>query len=260
MAVDANINVGQIRGAGQVCWQIGPRINVKVEDEMDELDVVEVHYEEIHEPQEPMKEIVPNTSSYNHNNVKCSFDYKTGFGAFVDRTVESNETIIHRNKYYNTFLYWINQQADDTDKMLLAFSKNFQSIEYLLEPPSYATGKLNFTRQLPNCETLNCFNTIKNLSMLDSNTAMWRLKLKEKETGNLYIDKTSGMLLRPLNETAPQISEPICDLLIHGKHHDPTPTCLYYDVGANHKDLFDSCRLNMSQKTPFAFQKRISFQ
>uniref|UniRef100_A0A915I2F9 Uncharacterized protein n=1 Tax=Romanomermis culicivorax TaxID=13658 RepID=A0A915I2F9_ROMCU len=33
------------------------------------------------------------------------------------------------NEYYDTFLHWINQQADDNDKMLLAFSKHFQSID-----------------------------------------------------------------------------------------------------------------------------------
>uniref|UniRef100_A0A915JCL9 DNA2/NAM7 helicase-like C-terminal domain-containing protein n=1 Tax=Romanomermis culicivorax TaxID=13658 RepID=A0A915JCL9_ROMCU len=84
--------------------------------------------------------------------------------------------------------------------------------------------------------------------MVDSNTAMWRLKLKEKEMGTKYIDEASGMPLRPLNETAPQISEPIRDLLIRGKHRDPTATCRYRDIGANRNDLFDSCRLNMSQK------------
>uniref|UniRef100_A0A915K2X0 Uncharacterized protein n=1 Tax=Romanomermis culicivorax TaxID=13658 RepID=A0A915K2X0_ROMCU len=29
------------------------------------------------------------------------------------------------NEYYDSFLHWINQQANDTDKMLLAFSKHF---------------------------------------------------------------------------------------------------------------------------------------
>uniref|UniRef100_A0A915HI37 Uncharacterized protein n=1 Tax=Romanomermis culicivorax TaxID=13658 RepID=A0A915HI37_ROMCU len=100
-----------------------PLMNIGVEDEIDELDAVEVHYDEIHEPQEPIKQIAPNTSSYHS-----------------------------LNEYYDTFLHWMNQQADDTDKMLLAFSKHFQSIDYLLDPPLYASGKLNFTGQLPNCE------------------------------------------------------------------------------------------------------------
>uniref|UniRef100_A0A915IKJ5 Uncharacterized protein n=1 Tax=Romanomermis culicivorax TaxID=13658 RepID=A0A915IKJ5_ROMCU len=68
-----------------------PLMNIGVEDEIDELDAVEVHYDEIHEPQEPIKQTAPNTSSYDDNNVKCSFDYETGFGAFVDQTVKSYE-------------------------------------------------------------------------------------------------------------------------------------------------------------------------
>uniref|UniRef100_A0A915J245 Uncharacterized protein n=1 Tax=Romanomermis culicivorax TaxID=13658 RepID=A0A915J245_ROMCU len=84
-----------------------PPINIEVEDDIDELDAVEVHNDESHVPQEPIKQIAPNTSSYHSP-----------------------------YKYYNTFLHSINQQADDTDKMLLAFSKHFQSIDYLLDPPT----------------------------------------------------------------------------------------------------------------------------
>uniref|UniRef100_A0A915JDK4 Uncharacterized protein n=1 Tax=Romanomermis culicivorax TaxID=13658 RepID=A0A915JDK4_ROMCU len=68
-----------------------PPINAEVEEDFDELDAVEVHYEEFHEPQEPIKHIAPNTVSYDHNNVKCSFDYETGFSAFVERTVDESD-------------------------------------------------------------------------------------------------------------------------------------------------------------------------
>uniref|UniRef100_A0A915IKN3 Uncharacterized protein n=1 Tax=Romanomermis culicivorax TaxID=13658 RepID=A0A915IKN3_ROMCU len=97
MAVGADIDIGKIRGAGRVCWRIGlslynrPPINIEVEDEIDELDTVEVHNDESHKLQERIKQIAPNTFLYNDNNVKCSFNYETGFGTFVDQTVESYE-------------------------------------------------------------------------------------------------------------------------------------------------------------------------
>uniref|UniRef100_A0A915JH62 Uncharacterized protein n=1 Tax=Romanomermis culicivorax TaxID=13658 RepID=A0A915JH62_ROMCU len=74
MAVGADIDVGQIRGAGRVCWRIGsslynrPPINIEVEDEIDELDTVEVQNDESHKLQEPIKQIAPNTFLYNDNN------------------------------------------------------------------------------------------------------------------------------------------------------------------------------------------------
>uniref|UniRef100_A0A915J3Q6 DNA2/NAM7 helicase-like C-terminal domain-containing protein n=1 Tax=Romanomermis culicivorax TaxID=13658 RepID=A0A915J3Q6_ROMCU len=46
---------------------------------------------------------------------------------------------------------------------------------------------------------------------------------------------------------APQISKAICDLLIHKKFHDPTTTCKYYHVAANHNNVLDSSKLNTSQ-------------
>uniref|UniRef100_A0A915I7Q0 Uncharacterized protein n=1 Tax=Romanomermis culicivorax TaxID=13658 RepID=A0A915I7Q0_ROMCU len=87
MAVGADIDIVQIGGAHQVCLKIEvilctfPPINMEVND-----DTLEVHNDESHVPQEPIRKIVHNTSSYDDKNMKCSLDYETGF---VDRTVES---------------------------------------------------------------------------------------------------------------------------------------------------------------------------
>uniref|UniRef100_A0A915IC89 Uncharacterized protein n=1 Tax=Romanomermis culicivorax TaxID=13658 RepID=A0A915IC89_ROMCU len=61
-----------------------PPINIKVDDDIDELDAVEVHNDESQLRQKSIRKIVPNTSSYNNNILKCSFNYETGFGGFVD--------------------------------------------------------------------------------------------------------------------------------------------------------------------------------
>uniref|UniRef100_A0A915IBH5 Uncharacterized protein n=1 Tax=Romanomermis culicivorax TaxID=13658 RepID=A0A915IBH5_ROMCU len=68
-----------------------PPINIEVKDDIDELDALEVQNDESHIPQEPIRQIGPNTSSHDDNNLKCSFDYKTGFSTFVDQTVKSYE-------------------------------------------------------------------------------------------------------------------------------------------------------------------------
>uniref|UniRef100_A0A915JR69 DNA2/NAM7 helicase-like C-terminal domain-containing protein n=1 Tax=Romanomermis culicivorax TaxID=13658 RepID=A0A915JR69_ROMCU len=96
--------------------------------------------------------------------------------------------------------------------------------------------------------TLNCLKTIEHLSMVDSNTAMWCLKLKEKETGNLYIHKPMRMPLWPLNETVSQISKLIPYLLIRRKFCNPTAICQYHDFAVNCNDMFNSGQLNGAQK------------
>uniref|UniRef100_A0A915IM75 Uncharacterized protein n=1 Tax=Romanomermis culicivorax TaxID=13658 RepID=A0A915IM75_ROMCU len=135
---------------------MSPPIKEQTSDDKDE-ELLELRIPPpVTDESDDVRRMAPDTTHYDFNGTKCSFDYLAscetlGFKTQKElKNIKCKEGVYNtRNEYIKTMKYCLDLETTENNKMLHESSKHFSCMDFVLDPPNFTTGMLKFEGMLP---------------------------------------------------------------------------------------------------------------